>query len=40
MVQLDGPIKELRPLRGEAVLGYDIESEVKVLVVKPAEVKK
>src|SRR5947209_9218117 len=37
MVKMEGPIKELGLYAVKLNLGYDIESEVKVLVVKPAE---
>ena len=40
MVHMDGPIKELGLYAVKLNLGYDIESEVKVLVVKPSEGKK
>lgn len=36
-VNMEGPIKELGLYAVKLNLGYDIESEVKVLVVKPAE---
>ncbi|HEX4591174.1 MAG TPA: 50S ribosomal protein L9 [Gemmataceae bacterium] len=37
MVHMDGPIKELGLFAVKLNLGYDIESEVKVLVNKPQE---
>src|SRR5262245_43772312 len=37
MVKMEGPIKELGLYAVKLNLGYDIESEVKVLVVKPQE---
>ena len=37
MVKMEGPIKELGLYAVKLNLGYEIESEVKVLVVKPAE---
>jgi large subunit ribosomal protein L9 len=37
MVIMEGPIKELGLYAVKLNLGYDIESEVKVLVTKPAE---
>src|SRR5438874_9572261 len=37
MVHMEGPIKELGLYAVKLTLGYDIESEVKVLVVKPQE---
>jgi large subunit ribosomal protein L9 len=40
MVKMEEPIKELGLYAVKLSLGYDIESEVKVLVVKPQEVKK
>ena len=40
MVKMDDPIKELGLYAVKLALGYDIESEVKVLVVKPQEAKK
>jgi large subunit ribosomal protein L9 len=40
MVKLEGPIKELGLYAVNLNLGYEIASEVKVLVVKPAEGKK
>ena len=39
MVRLEGPIKELALYAVKLNLGYDIETEVKVLVVRPAEKK-
>ncbi len=39
MVRLEGPIKELALYAVKLHLGYDIETEVKVLVVRPAEKK-
>src|SRR5437764_3542621 len=39
-VKMEGPIKELGLYAVKLALGYDIESEVKVLVVKPSEGKK
>jgi large subunit ribosomal protein L9 len=39
MVRLEGPIKELALYAVKLNLGFDIESEVKVLVVKAAEKK-
>jgi len=40
MVRLEGPIKELGLYAVNLNLGYEIVSEVKVLVVKPQEGKK
>jgi len=40
MVKMEEPIKELGLYAVKLALGYDIESEVKVLVVKPQEAKK
>ena len=40
MVQMEGPIKELGLYAVKLALGYEIESEVKVLIVKPQEGKK
>jgi large subunit ribosomal protein L9 len=40
MVKMEEPIKELGLYAVKLALGYEIESEVKVLVVKPQEVKK
>ncbi len=37
MVRLEGPIKELALYAVKLHLGYDIETEVKVLVVRPPE---
>src|SRR3954470_4363069 len=37
MVHMEAPIKELGLYAVKLTLGYDIESEVKVLVVKPQE---
>jgi ribosomal protein L9 len=37
---MEEPIKELGLYAVKLALGYEIESEVKVLVVKPQEVKK
>ena len=37
MVHMEGPIKELGLYAVKLTLGYDIESEVKVLVVKPQD---
>src|SRR5436190_23021972 len=37
MVKMEGPIKELGLYAVKLNLGYDIETEVKVLVVKPAD---
>jgi ribosomal protein L9 len=37
---MDEPIKELGLYAVKLALGYDIESEVKVLIVKPQEGKK
>jgi len=39
MVRMEGPIKEIALYAVKMNLGYDIESEVKVLVVRPAEKK-
>jgi large subunit ribosomal protein L9 len=39
MVRLEGPIKEVALYAVKLHLGYDIETEVKVLVVRPAEKK-
>jgi large subunit ribosomal protein L9 len=38
-VRLEGPIKEIALYAVKLSLGYDIESEVKVLVVRPTEKK-
>ena len=40
MVKMEEPIKELGLFAVKLALGYEIESEVKVLVVKPQEAKK
>jgi large subunit ribosomal protein L9 len=40
MVKMDEPIKELGLYAVKLALGYEIESEVKVLIVKPQEGKK
>ena len=40
MVKMEEPIKELGLYAVKLNLGYDIESEVKVLIVKPQESKK
>jgi large subunit ribosomal protein L9 len=40
MVKMEEPIKELGLYAVKLALGYEIESEVKVLVVKPQESKK
>ena len=40
MVKMEEPIKELGLYAVKLALGYEIESEVKVLVVKPTEGKK
>jgi large subunit ribosomal protein L9 len=40
MVKMEEPIKELGLYAVKLALGYEIESEVKVLVVKPQEAKK
>ena len=37
MVKMDGPIKELGLYEVKLNLGYDIESAVKVLIVKPTK---
>ena len=37
MVRLDGPIKELAVYAVKLSLGFDIESEVKVMVLRPQE---
>jgi large subunit ribosomal protein L9 len=39
MVRLEGPIKEIALYAVKLNLGYDIETEVKVVVVRPAEKK-
>jgi large subunit ribosomal protein L9 len=39
MIKMEGPIKEIALYAVKVALGYDIESEVKVLVVRPAEKK-
>ena len=39
MVRLEGPIKELALYAVKLNLGYDIETEVKVVVVRPSEKK-
>ena len=39
MVRLEGTIKELALYAVKLNLGYDIETEVKVLVVRPQEKK-
>jgi len=39
MVRLEGPIKEVALYAVKLHLGYDIETEVKVLVVRPPEKK-
>jgi len=39
MVRLEGPIKEVALYAVKLHLGYDTETEVKVLVVRPAEKK-
>jgi large subunit ribosomal protein L9 len=39
MVRMEGPIKEIALYAVKMNLGYEIESEVKVLVVRPAEKK-
>jgi large subunit ribosomal protein L9 len=39
MVRMEGPIKEIALYAVKLNLGYDIETEVKVLVVRPAEKK-
>jgi large subunit ribosomal protein L9 len=39
MVRMEGPIKEIALYAVKVALGYEIESEVKVLVVRPAEKK-
>jgi large subunit ribosomal protein L9 len=39
MVRMEGPIKEIALYAVKLNLGYEIESEVKVLVVRPAEKK-
>jgi large subunit ribosomal protein L9 len=39
MVRLEGPIKEIALYAVKLNLGYDIEAEVKVAVVRPAEKK-
>ena len=39
MVKMEGPIKELALYAVKLHLGYEIETEVKVLVVRPAEKK-
>jgi large subunit ribosomal protein L9 len=39
MVRMEGPIKELAVYAVKLNLGYDIETEVKVLVVRPPEKK-
>jgi large subunit ribosomal protein L9 len=39
MVRLEGPIKEVALYAVKLHLGHDIETEVKVLVVRPAEKK-
>jgi len=39
MVKMEGPIKEIALYAVKLHLGYDIESEVKVLVVRPTEKK-
>jgi large subunit ribosomal protein L9 len=39
MVRLEGPIKEVALFAVKLNLGYEIETEVKVLVVRPAEKK-
>jgi large subunit ribosomal protein L9 len=39
MVKMEGPIKEIALYAVKIHLGYDIETEVKVLVVRPAEKK-
>lgn len=39
MVRMEGPIKEIALYAVKVHLGYDIESEVQVLVVRPAEKK-
>src|SRR5262245_38683564 len=40
MIKMEEPIKELGLYAVKLALGYEIESEVKVLVVKPQEAKK
>jgi large subunit ribosomal protein L9 len=40
MVKMEEPIKELGLYAVKLALGYEIESEIKVLVVKPQETKK
>jgi large subunit ribosomal protein L9 len=39
MIRMEGPIKEIALFAVKVNLGYDIESEVKVLVVRPADKK-
>jgi large subunit ribosomal protein L9 len=39
MIRMEGPIKEIALYAVKVNLGYDIESEVKVLVVRPADKK-
>jgi large subunit ribosomal protein L9 len=39
MIRMEGPIKEIALYAVKVHLGYEIESEVKVLVVRPAEKK-
>jgi large subunit ribosomal protein L9 len=39
MIRMEGPIKEIALYAVKVHLGYEIESEVKVLVVRPSEKK-
>ena len=39
MIRMEGPIKEIALFAVKVNLGYDIESEVKVLVVRPSDKK-
>jgi large subunit ribosomal protein L9 len=39
MIRMEGPIKEIALFAVKVHLGYEIESEVKVLVVRPSEKK-
>jgi hypothetical protein len=39
MIKMEGPIKEIALYAVKVHLGYEIESEVQVLVVRPSEKK-